>query len=50
MGWIGKTVEFEDEGSGVITHETVDQIFIASQFFTGWMYKAEYFELLGVPD
>lgn len=44
----GKSVEFQDEGSGTIVDETEDSIFIVSEFFTGWMFKAEYFELLGV--
>ncbi|MES2367000.1 MAG: hypothetical protein V4563_14085 [Pseudomonadota bacterium] len=47
---IGTRVEFQDEGSGVITNETEDSIYIESDFFTGWMFKAEYFELLGLPD
>jgi hypothetical protein len=46
----GKQVEFQDEGFGKITDETVDSIYIISQFFTGWMFKAEYFDLLGVED
>jgi len=45
--FIGKQVEFQDEGIGIITNETVDAIYIVSKFFTGWMLKAEYFELLG---
>lgn len=48
VGFVGKKVEFQDEGTGVITNETEDSIFIVSDFFTGWMYKTEYFELLGV--
>ena len=46
----GKQVEFQDEGFGKIADETVDSIYIISQFFTGWMFKAEYFDLLGVED
>ena len=45
--WIGQIVTFQDEGSGVIDAEDVDRIHITSAFFTGWMFKAEYFELLG---
>ena len=46
----GKTVEFQDEGTGIIADETEDSIYIVSNFFTGWMFKAEYFDLLGIPD
>ena len=38
------------EGIGTIADETVDSIYIISAFFTGWMFKAEYFDLLGVED
>ena len=47
---IGQTVTFQDEGTGIIADETVDAIYIVSDFFTGWMYKAEYFDLLGIED
>lgn len=50
MSLVGLTIEFQDEGFGVIASETVDSIYIVSEFFTGWMLKAEYFDLLGVPD
>jgi hypothetical protein len=46
----GQDVEFIDEGAGQIIDETEDSIFIVSSFFTGWMLKAEYFDLLGVED
>ena len=46
----GKAIEFQDEGGGTITDETEDALYIISQFFTGWMYKAEFFDLLGVED
>lgn len=46
--FVGKAVEFQDEGTGVITDMTDDSIFIVSEFFTGWMFKTEYFDLLGV--
>ena len=46
--FVGKTVEFQDEGTRVITEMSDDAIFISSEFFTGWMLKAEYFDLLGV--
>ena len=49
-GFKGKEVEFQDEGSGTIAEETVDSLYIVSAFFTGWMFKAEYFDLLGVED
>lgn len=48
---LGQLVHFEDDDRpGTITKETVDAIFIESPFFTGWMFKAEYFDLLGIPD
>jgi len=50
MSWKGRDVEFQDEGSGIITDENDDSIYIESEFFTGWMLKAEYYELLGVED
>ena len=46
----GKEVEFQDEGRGTIADETEDSIYIMSKFFTGWMFKAEYFDLLGIED
>jgi hypothetical protein len=49
-GFKGKEVEFQDEGTGTIAEETVDSLYIVSAFFTGWMFKAEYFDLLGVED
>lgn len=45
---VGMKVEFQDEGVGMIMDETEDAIYIVSPFFTGWMLKAEYFELLGI--
>jgi hypothetical protein len=50
IGFIGKEVEFQDEGTGVIAAETDDAIYIMSRFFTGWMFKAEYFDLIGIED
>lgn len=50
MSMVGTEVEFQNEGTGVITDETVDQIYIMSKFFTGWMLKADYFDLLGIED
>ncbi len=47
---IGMKVEFQDEGSGVIDSVSEDAIHIVSEFFTGWMLKTEYFDLLGIPD
>jgi len=46
----GGDVEFQDEGTGQIVEEVEDAIYIMSRFFTGWMLKAEYFELLGIED
>ena len=50
IGFKGKEVEFQDEGTGTIVEETVDSLYIVSAFFTGWMFKAEYFDLLGVEN
>jgi ribosomal protein L31 len=48
---LGTLVYFDQEaGKGMITDETVDEIYIEHPFFTGWMSKAEYFESLGVED
>lgn len=47
---LGQEIHFQDEGSGRITEISEDAIFITSKFFTGWMAKAEYYELLGVED
>jgi hypothetical protein len=46
----GRDVEFQDECSGTIADETEDSLYIISKFFTGWMFKTEYFDLLGVED
>lgn len=47
---MGRDIVFQDEGLGTIADETEDALYIVSQFFTGWMYKAEFFDLLGVED
>lgn len=46
----GMEVEFAGEGCGIITDQTDDSIYIVSDFFTGWMFKADYFEMLGIED
>jgi hypothetical protein len=43
-------VKFQGEGSGMITDENETDIYIESDFFTGWMLKAEFWELLGTED
>lgn len=48
--YIGMPVEFQNEGSGMVADFTDESIYIVSGFFTGWMLKNEYFELLGVED
>jgi|GEM_PF-4312566 len=50
IGLRGREVEFQDEGTGTIADETEDSLYIVSAFFTGWMFKAEYFDLLGVEN
>jgi hypothetical protein len=47
---LGTPILFQDEGGGMITDENEFDIFIESEFFTGWMPKTEFFELLGVED
>ncbi|MEY2510125.1 MAG: hypothetical protein QOE26_888 [Verrucomicrobiota bacterium] len=47
---LGTPVIFQGEGSGMITDENETEIYIESDFFTGWMLKAEYWELLGTDD
>lgn len=47
---VGMDIHFENEGSGKIVKETKDSIFIVSEFFTGWMSKVEYCELLGIEE
>ena len=46
----GRDIEFQNECKGTIADETEDALYIISRFFTGWMYKAEFFDLLGVED
>ena len=46
--WWG--IGFQDEGGGQIADQTEDSIYIVSEFFTGWMLKSEYFELLGFEE
>ena len=47
---LGTPVLFQDEGTGMITDENETEIYIESDFFTGWMLKAEFWELLGTDD
>jgi hypothetical protein len=47
---LGSPVVFQDEGEGMITDENETDIYIESDFFTGWMLKAEFWELLGTDD
>ena len=45
---LGTVISFEDDGSeGMITDETECEIFIQSDFFTGWMSKASFWDLAG---
>ena len=46
----GTDIEFQGECKGTIADETEDALYIISNFFTGWIYKAEFFDLLGVED
>ncbi len=47
---LGTPVVFQGEGWGMITDETETEIYIESGFFTGWMLKSEFWELLGVEE
>lgn len=44
---LGTPISFEsDESEGMITDETETDIYVEHPFFTGWMSKARYFELV----
>lgn len=48
--YLGKTVEFKNEGRGVINKETNTHVHIESNVFDGWMSKEEFereFKLVG---
>lgn len=48
---LGTMIGFEgEECEGMITDETPSAIFIESDFFTGWMEKADFWEALGVEE
>ena len=47
---LGTVVYFEEGGRGMITDENESEIFIESDFCTGWMDKATYWDLLGIAD
>jgi hypothetical protein len=48
---LGTIVYFEDEDdAGMITDENDDDIYIEHPFFTGWMAKTTYWELLGIEE
>ncbi len=48
---LGMPISFQDEpGEGMITDENETEIFIEHPFFTGWMPKAEFYELLGIEE
>jgi hypothetical protein len=48
---LGTPVFFhEEEGEGIVTDETPAEIYIEHPFFTGWMSKIDYWDLLGVED
>ncbi|HVT74380.1 MAG TPA: hypothetical protein VHD61_14685 [Lacunisphaera sp.] len=48
---LGTQVLFEgDDRPGMITNETETDIYIESDFFTGWMSKPEFFDLLGIDE
>jgi hypothetical protein len=43
---LGTEVRFEDGETGMITDERETELLIESDFFTGWMTKAEFWEAL----
>jgi hypothetical protein len=47
---LGMIVKFQDAGQGMITDENESEIYIESEFFTGWMSKPDFWEALGVDD
>jgi hypothetical protein len=47
---LGMPVFFQDAGEGMITDETPTEIFIESDFFTGWMLKTEFWAALGAEE
>ena len=46
----GRTVAFQDECEGEIVEEDEDSILICSAFFTGWMTKADFWEMWGTDE
>lgn len=46
---LGTELVFEhDESRGMITDETLSEVYVESELFTGWMPKATLFELSGI--
>jgi len=47
---LGLKFPFGDECEAAVTEESDDSIFIESAFFTGWMFKTEFWDLWGLQD
>ena len=47
---LGTSVFFQDADEGMITDETLTEIFIESGYFTGWMLKTEFWAALGTEE
>ena len=47
---LGFTFLFEEDSEAMITDEDEDRIFVESDYFTGWMSKATFFESLGTEE
>jgi hypothetical protein len=47
---LGTPVFFQDAGEGMITDENPTEIFIESEYFTGWMLKTEFWAALAAEE
>lgn len=47
---LGTNIRFLEGGVGMITDENESEIFIESDYFTGWITKAEFWEALGIEE
>jgi hypothetical protein len=47
---LGTIIHFQHAEDGMITDESETDIFIESDFYTGWMPKPVFWESLGIED
>ena len=47
---LGMPVFFQDADEGMITDENETEIFIESDYFTGWMLKTEFWAAIGAEE